>query len=125
MKTFYNTILAAVALTGVFIFGGSEAQAQNSISIQSTLNRTYYVEVQYHFYHWTSGGEQIYWSTVLETESYDEAQMVYKIYKANMENGNLDSSGTTSITTATDVRIRTVYNPIYMNHFSRFSYRFR
>jgi hypothetical protein len=106
------TIIAAVA--AVLLFSGGDAKAQ-STSVPLT-KKTYFVEVQYHFMHWTSGGESYYWETFFETESYSEAQALYQVMFEAFEDGNLDylnSYGTTTVNVVVDVRLRTETELLY------------
>ena len=106
------TIIAAVI--AVLLFSGGGAKAQDT-SVSLTKN-TYFVEVQYHFLHWTSGGESFYWETFFETDSYSEAQVLYEVMSEALEDGNLDylnSYGATTVNVVVDVRLRTETELLY------------
>ena len=97
-----------VAFGALLMLSSSSAKAET----YPTSNAfTYHVEVRYHFFHWTSGGEYYYWDSLFETSSYSEALTIYHILRDALEDGNLDylnSSGPTTITTVVDVRLRMV-----------------
>lgn len=113
-KSIFPKLLAA--LIALFILGGvtsHKANAQNSMPLF-----IYKVEVQKHFYHWTSGGTATYWQTMMETTDYDEALAYYNTLREDFENDEIDyleSAGVTTLTTVVDVRMRSILNPNFLS----------
>ena len=98
-------LLAFAAAALAFSATPSSADAQDYFSLAT---RTYKVEVQY----WFFDTDYYYWSTVLETDDYSEADFVYSLLLMAQEDGQLNQYAPHSYWRyfAVDVRMRTCYN---------------
>ncbi|MEM8668007.1 MAG: hypothetical protein AAGG48_10855 [Planctomycetota bacterium] len=87
------------------ILGTSETQAQTSVPLYTT---SYSVQVQWYF--WRSGGT--YWSTEYETDDLGDAELIFVLMEAALENGTLCEALNCNWTTwiPVDVRLKTHYH---------------
>ena len=81
----------------------SASQAQLSMPLYTT---TYCVQVKYEM--WRNG--TTYWATEFETSNLNDAELVYDLFEASMDDGSIcDILGCGFDWIAVDVRIRTKY----------------